>query len=49
MGQSADLGDAHCQDGEQELPGLEDEVHGGPAAAVATSIASGLEGGLSSA
>jgi hypothetical protein len=34
------------QDGEQELPGLEDEVHGGPDADVATSIASGLEGGL---
>ena len=49
MGQFADLGDAHCPDGEQELPGLEDEVHGGPDAAVATSIASGLEGGLSSA
>jgi hypothetical protein len=49
MMQSADLGDAHCPDGEQELPGQEDEVHGGPDAAVATSIASGLEGGLSSA
>jgi hypothetical protein len=49
MGQSADLGDAPCPDGEQELPGLEDEVHGGPDAAVATSIASGLEDGLSSA
>jgi hypothetical protein len=48
-GQSADLGDAHCPDGEQELPGLEDEVHGGPDAAAATSIASGLEDGLSSA
>jgi hypothetical protein len=46
---TADLGDAHCPDGEQELPGLEDEVHGGPDAAVATSIASGLEDGLSSA
>ena len=23
MGQSADLGDARCPDGEQELPGLE--------------------------
>jgi hypothetical protein len=43
---TADQGDAHCQDGEQELPGLEDEVHGGPDAAVETSIASGLEGGL---
>jgi hypothetical protein len=41
--------DAHCQDGEQELPGLEDEVHGGPDAAVAKSMASGLEDGLSSA
>jgi len=49
MGQFADLGDAHCPDGEQELPGLEDEVHGGPDAAAATSIASGLEDGLSSA
>ena len=49
MGQSADLGDAHCSDGEQELPGLEDEVHGGPDAAAATSIPSGFEGGLSSA
>ena len=49
MMESADLGDAHCPDGEQELPGLEDEVHGGPDAAVATSIASGLEDGLSSA
>ena len=49
MGQSADLGDAHSPDGEQELPGLEDEVHGGPDADVATSIASGLEVGLSSA
>jgi hypothetical protein len=47
MGQSADLGAAHCPDGEQELPGLEDEVHGGPDAAVATSIASGLKGGPS--
>jgi hypothetical protein len=37
------------QDGDQELPGLEDEVHGGPDAAAATSIASGLEDGLSSA
>jgi hypothetical protein len=46
---TADLGDAHCPDGEQELPGLEDEVHGGPDAAAATSIASGLEDGLSSA
>jgi hypothetical protein len=34
---------------DQELPGLEDEVHGGPDAAVATSIASGLKDGLSSA
>jgi hypothetical protein len=33
----------------EELPGLEDEVHGGPDADVGTSIASGLEGGLSSA
>jgi hypothetical protein len=49
MGQFADLSDAHCQDGEQELPGLEDEVHGGPDAAVATSIASDLEVGPSSA
>jgi hypothetical protein len=49
MVQSADRGDAHCMDGEQELPGLEDEVHGGPDAAVAASIASGLEDGLSSA
>jgi hypothetical protein len=49
MGQSADLGDAHCPDGEQKLPGLEDEVHGGPDAAAATSKASGLEEGLSSA
>jgi hypothetical protein len=49
MGQSTDLGDAHCQDGEQELPGLEDEVHGGPDADVATNIASGLEVGLPSA
>jgi hypothetical protein len=48
MGESADLGDAHCPDGEQEFPGLEDEVHGGPDAA-AISIASGLEDGLSSA
>ena len=48
MGQSADLGDAHCPDGEQELPGLEDEVYGGPDAAAATNIASGLEDGLSS-
>jgi hypothetical protein len=37
------------KDGEQELPGPEDEVHGGPDAAVGTSIASGLEDGLSSA
>jgi hypothetical protein len=42
-------GDAHCADGEQELPGLEDEVHGGPDAAAATSIAPGLKSGLSSA
>ena len=47
MGQSADQGDAHCPDGEEELPGLEDEVHGRPDAAAATSIASGLELGLS--
>jgi hypothetical protein len=39
MEQSADLGNAHCPDGEQELPGLEDEVHGGPDADVGTSIA----------
>jgi hypothetical protein len=37
------------QDGDQELPGLEDEVHGGADGDVATSIASGLEEGLSSA
>jgi hypothetical protein len=37
------------KDGDQELPGLEDEVHGGPDAGAATSIASGLEDGLSSA
>ena len=37
------------QDGEQELPGPEDEVHGGPDAAAATSMASGLEDGPSSA
>jgi hypothetical protein len=37
------------QDGEQELPGLEDNVHGGADGAVATSIALGLEEGLSSA
>jgi hypothetical protein len=49
MGQSADLGDAHFPDGKQQLPGLEDEVHGRPDADVATSIASGLEDGLSSA
>jgi hypothetical protein len=49
MVQSADRGDAHCPDGEQELPGLEDEVHGGPEADVGTRIASGLEEGLSSA
>jgi hypothetical protein len=49
MVQSADVGDAHGPDGEQELPGLEDEVHGGPDAAVETSIASGLGDGLSSA
>jgi hypothetical protein len=48
-GATADLGDAHCPDGEQELPGLEDEVHGGPDADAATSIASGLEVGLPSA
>jgi hypothetical protein len=48
MGQSADLGDAHCPDGEHELPGLEDEVHGGPHAAAATSIVSGLNDRLSS-
>ena len=46
---TAELGDAQCPDGEQELPGLEDEVHGGPDAAAATRIASGLEDGLSSA
>ena len=49
MMQAADLGDAHCPGGKQELPGLEDEVHGGPDAAVETGIASGLEVGLSSA
>jgi hypothetical protein len=49
MKQSADLGDAHGPGGEQELPGLEDEVHGGPDADAATSKASGLEDGLSSA
>ena len=38
-----------CPDGEQELPGLEDEVHGGHDASATTSIASGLEEGLSSA
>jgi hypothetical protein len=37
------------QDGDQEFPGLEDEVHGGPDVDVGTSIASGLEDGLSSA
>ncbi len=42
MAQSADLGDAHCHDGEKELAGLEDEVHGGPDAAAAASIASAL-------
>jgi hypothetical protein len=31
------------QDGDQELPGLENEVHGGPEADVGTSIGSGLE------
>jgi hypothetical protein len=46
---TADQGDAHCPDGEQELPGLEDEVHGGPAADVATGIGLGQEDGLSSA
>ncbi len=49
MGQCADLWDAHRRDGEQELPGLEDEVHGGPYAAAATSIASGHNDRLSSA
>jgi hypothetical protein len=48
MRQFADLGDAHCPDGEQELPGLEDEGHGGPDAAAATSMASGLKDRLSS-
>jgi hypothetical protein len=48
-GAIADLGDAQCPDVDQELPGLEDEVHGEPDAAAATSIASGLEDGLSSA
>jgi hypothetical protein len=47
MGQSANMGDAQYPDGDQELPGLEDEVHGGPDAAAATSIASGLKDGLS--
>jgi hypothetical protein len=37
------------EDGEQELPGLEDEVHGGPDGAAATSIASGHNDRLSSA
>jgi hypothetical protein len=41
VGQSADLGNANCADGEQEFPGLEDEVHGGPDADVGTSITSG--------
>jgi hypothetical protein len=49
MEQFAYVGDTHFPDGEQELPGLEDEVRGGPDAAAATSIASGLEDGLSSA
>jgi hypothetical protein len=49
MMQTADLGDAHFPNGEQEFPGLEDEVHGGSAAAVATNIASDLEDVLSSA
>ena len=49
MGQSADQGDAHRPDGDQELPGLEDEVQGGPDGAVATNIASGLKDRLSSA
>jgi hypothetical protein len=49
MGQSANMGDVQYPDGEQELPGLEDEVHGGPEADVATSIASDLEDGLSNA
>jgi hypothetical protein len=35
------------EDGEQRLPGLEDEVHSGPDAAVTTSKASGLEEDLS--
>jgi hypothetical protein len=42
-------GDTHCPDGDQELPGLEDEVHGGPDGPGATNIASGLEDRLSSA
>jgi hypothetical protein len=42
-------GDAHCPDGEQELPGLEDEVHGGPHAAAPTGVGLGQEDGLSSA
>jgi hypothetical protein len=36
------------EDGEQRLPGLEDEVHSGPDVAVTTSKASGLEEDLSS-
>jgi hypothetical protein len=48
-GQYADLRDALGPDGEQQLPGLEDEVQGGPDAAAATSIASGLEGWLPTA
>jgi hypothetical protein len=48
-GATADMGDALCPDGEQELPGLQDQVHGGPDAAATTSIASGLQDGLSSA
>jgi hypothetical protein len=47
MMQTADLGDAHRPDGEQELPGLEDEVQGGSDAAARKSLASGLEEDLS--
>jgi hypothetical protein len=48
MEQSADLGDAHFPNGEQELLALEDEVDGGPDTAVATSKASGHNDRLSS-
>ena len=49
MEQFAYVGDTHFPDGEQELPGLEDEVHSGPDPSVATSIVSRLKDGLSSA